>query len=191
MAMNHAAVIRREIASQVLPLLGWSGQVVKARAWSASRLVVCTLDQEEHERRAAAGIPPVTDPLALRCVGAGDPRFLARSPVKIAGAVAVRSRWRSATLNLGGFTAFGSVAAVLPPGQAGRLDVAVEASVEGYGVVAWDGHGEAQLVHHPADPPAIARTWVHRLVEEIVYNQVLLARARQARGGRGAWGCPG
>lgn len=176
----HEGLTCADLTSQVLPLLGWSGHVVVgATAWSTRRFVACTLDQAEHRRRVAEGFPPVTDPLVLRCAGACDPGFLAASPpVRIAGAISVRSTWRSAVANLGGFSAFGSVVAVLPPGQASRLDVAVEAAVEGFGVIAWNRGGHPQLVHHPARAQAAARTWVHRLVEEIVYNEVLQAVGR-------------
>jgi hypothetical protein len=167
-----------EVTRQVLALLGWDGRVVvEARAWSTRRLVACELDQDEHERRVARGLVPVTDPLVLRCAGACDPGFLtARPPVRIAGAIAIRRTWRSAVANVGGFSAFGSRVAVLPPGPAARQDVALEAAVEGLGVIAWEDGGQARLVHHPAPSPAGARTWVHRLVEEIVYNEVLAAR---------------
>lgn len=108
----------RELARQVLPLLGWDGQVVvEARAWSERCLVACALDTEEHARRAAPGLLPVTEPLVLRCALACDPRFRDTGPpVRIAGAIAVRGTWRAAVANLGGFTAFGSVVAVLSAG---------------------------------------------------------------------------
>jgi hypothetical protein len=166
----------RDVIGRVLPLLGWEGfTVVEARAWSTARLVVCVLDDREHERRAANGELPVIDPLLLQCIGAERPEFmLARPPVRIAGAIAVRGTWKSAVRNLAGFGAFGARLAVLPPEQADRLDVAAGAAVEGYGVVAADDDGVVRLAHYPdVRPREGGRTWIHRLVEEIVYDALL------------------
>jgi hypothetical protein len=176
------------LAAGLLPVLGWTGHmVIEARAWSARRLVVCRLNESEHQKREAEGRPPVADPLLLRCVAAEDPGFMhAPSPVEIAGAIAVRKKWPSAVTNLGGFSAFGALAAVLPPAEADRLDVAAGALVEGIGVVACDGDGQVRLVHHPGSAPRTGtRTWVHRLIEEIVYDALL-----RAGGPGGAVGLP-
>jgi hypothetical protein len=176
--LQHDMLAQAELASQVLPLLGWDGNlVVDARAWSTRRLVVCALDQTEHARRTANGLLPITDPFLLRCVGASNPGFMtARPPVRIAGAIAVRNRWSTAVANLGGFTAFGAVAAVLPARQADRLDVAADAAVAGFGVIAQHEDGRQRLVHYPDLRPRVrTRTWVHRLVEEIVYDALLAA----------------
>src|SRR5580704_15655016 len=81
-----------DLAARALPVLGWDGfNLVEARAWSTRRLVACALDPVEHRRRQAEKLLPVADPLLLRCVAAEDPEFmLARPPVQIAGAIAVR-----------------------------------------------------------------------------------------------------
>jgi hypothetical protein len=54
--------------------------------------------------------------------------------------------------------------------------VAAEAPVHGVGVIAADAAGAIQLVHPVGPHSAAVRTWVHRLIEEIVYD-ALLARA--------------
>src|ERR1700722_2510195 len=111
-------------------MLGWDGQTaVEARAWSTPRIVVCSLDEAGHQRRSGAGHLPVTDPLMLRCALSADSGFRdARPPVTISGAIAVRRTWQGATANLGGFSAFGSRVAVLPPKEAVRPDVGLEAA---------------------------------------------------------------
>lgn len=165
--------------AQALDLLGWSAHlVVQARALSESRLVACTWDQPAHDRRAGAGILPVTDPLLLRCA-LREPRFrTAPVPVRITGAIAIRRTWRAAVSNLTGFAAFGALVAVLPDAQARRLEVTAEASVTGIGVI---GAGQARLVQHPdlRRRPGPG-TWVHRLVAEIIYDAALAARAGHA-----------
>jgi hypothetical protein len=165
--------------AQALDLLGWSGHlVVQARALSEPRLVACTWDQPAHDRRAGAGILPVTDPLLLRCA-LSEPRFRAAPvPARITGAIAIRRTWRAAVTNLTGFAAFGALVAVLPDAQAGRLEVTAEASVTGIGVI---GAGQARLVQHPdLRPRPGTGTWVHRLVAEIIYDAALAARAGHA-----------
>ena len=183
---HHRAVAEQEIAERALPVLGWNGYVlVRAQAWSTQRLVACRLDPEEHQRRVSAGLVPVTDPLLLHCIGAENPAFLwAKSPVQIAGAIAVRRTWSGAISNLGGFSAFGGLVAILPASQADRLHVAVGASVEGFGVIALDDEGDVmRLVHHPDVRPRVcSRTWVHRLVEEILYDALLVTSAPMASG---------
>jgi hypothetical protein len=171
-----------EIELRILPLVGWDGQiVVEARAWSATRMVVCSLNEAEHQRRSAVGHPPLADPFMLRCALTSDPGFLdAPRPVTIAGAIAVRRTWESATANLGGFSAFGTLVAVLPPEEARQPNIEIEAAVEGYGVVSWNGQDQTRLVHHPdARPRTDTRTWVHRLVDEIVYNALLTSSRRE------------
>jgi hypothetical protein len=165
--------------AQALDLLGWSGHlVVQARALSEPRLVACTWDQPAHDRRAGAGILPVTDPLLLRCA-LSEPRFRAAPvPARITGAIAIRRTWRAAVSNLTGFAAFGALVAVLPDAQASRLEVTAEASVTGIGVI---GAGQARLVQHPdLRPRPGTGTWVHRLVAEIIYDAALAARAGHA-----------
>lgn len=138
-------------------------------------MVACTLNEAEHQRRSAVGLLPIADPIMLRCVLASDAGFRdAPQPVTIVGAIAARRTWDGATANLGGFSGFGALVAVLPPEEAGRPRVEIEAAVEGYGVVAWDGQDQVWLVHHPDTRPRTAgRTWVHRLVEEILYNSLI------------------
>jgi hypothetical protein len=172
-------ISQSELDLRVLPMLGWDGQTaVEARAWSTTRIVVCSLDEAGHQRRSGAGHLPVTDPLMLRCALSADSGFRdARPPVTISGAIAVRRTWQGATANLGGFSAFGSRVAVLPPEEAVRPDVGLEAALEGYGIIALDGEHQAWIVHHPDTRPRTgARTWVHRLVEEIIYSALLAAR---------------
>lgn len=166
-----------DLAARALPLLGWDGfGIVEARAWSARRLVVCSLDPAEHRRREAEGMLPAVDPILLRCLVAQDPRFMvAPPPVRIAGTIAVRRTWKAAMANLAGFAAFGALAAVLPSEAAGRLDVAAEAPVHGVGVIATDVDGTVRLVHRVGSYTAEARTWVHRLIEEILYDALLTA----------------
>jgi hypothetical protein len=171
-------ISQSELELRVLPMLGWDGQAaVEARAWSTTRLVICSLDEAEHQRRSDAGHLPVTDPLMLRCSLSSDSGFRdAPSPVTITGAIAARRTWQGATANLGGFSAFGSRVAVLPPEEAVRPDVGLEAAVEGYGIIALDGEHRVWVVHHPdTRPHKRIRTWVHRLVEEIIYNALLTA----------------
>ena len=164
-----------DLAVRTLPLLGWDGLgIVEARAWSTRRLVVCVLDPAEHRRRQAEGMFPAADPFLLRSLAAQDPRFvLAPPPVRIVGAIAVRRTWKAAIANLAGFAAFGALAAVVPAGAADRLDVAAEAPVHGIGVIAADAAGTVRLVHRAGVHTAAARTWVHRLIEEIVYDALL------------------
>ncbi len=164
-----------DLAVRALPLLGWDGLgIVEARAWSARRLVVCALDPAEHRRRQTESMLPAADPFLLRCLAAQDPRFvLAPPPVRIVGAIAVRRTWKAAIANLAGFAAFGALAAVLPAGAADRLEVAAEAPVHGIGVIAADPAGTVRLIHRAGAHTADARTWVHRLIEEIVYDALL------------------
>ena len=173
-----------DLAARALSVLGWDGfSLVEARAWSTRRLIVCALDPAEHRHRQAEKLLPVADPLLLRCVAAEDPGFmLARPPVRIAGAIAVRRTWKSAITNLAGFAAFGSLAAVLPSASADRIDVATEAPIQGVGVVAAEQNGTVRLVHHVGAHTIAKRTWVHRLIEEIVYDALLasLSRAEEA-----------
>jgi hypothetical protein len=160
-------------------MLGWDGQAaVEARAWSTTRLVICSLNEAEHQCRSDTRHPPVTDPLMLRCSLSSDPGFRgAPPPVTITGAIAVRRTWQGATANLGGFSAFGSRVAVLPPEEALRPDVGLEAALEGYGIIALDVEHRASVVLHPDTRPRTGtRTWVHRLVEEIIYSALLTAR---------------
>jgi hypothetical protein len=175
-----------DLAARALPVLGWDGfSLVEARAWSTRRLIACALDPVEHRRRQAEKLLPVADPLLLRCVAAEDPEFmLAPPPVQIAGAIAVRRTWKGAIANLAGFAAFGSLAAVLPSASAERTDVATEAPVQGVGVVAAEQSGTVRLVCHASVHTMAKRTWVHRLIEEIVYDAMLnsLSRAEAAIG---------
>ncbi|MFI6325099.1 hypothetical protein ACIBG8_46815 [Nonomuraea sp. NPDC050556] len=165
------------VLSDVLDALGWADhQLVYAPALSAMRLVACQLDEFEHAARQSQGLGPVTDAFLLRCVGAGDPDFLTRpSPVRITGAIAVRRTWTAASGNLGGFVSFGARVAVLPRAVATRPSVAAQAIYHGFGVIAVENPGE--LIHPPACATAGERTWVHRQVEEIIYN-ALLQQAR-------------
>lgn len=161
------------VLAGALDALGWTGcQLVSAPALSVMRLVACQLDEFEHEARLSEGLGPATDAFLLRCIGAGDPGFLGRpSPVRISGAIAVRKTWRAAVGNLGGFVAFGARVAVLPDEVARRHSVRAEAIFHGYGVIA-AGHPSC-LVQTPASAMVAERTWVHRQVEEIVYDALL------------------
>lgn len=160
----------------VLAALGWLAcQVVTARALSTPRVVLCELDEHEHARRQGAGLPPTADALLLHCRAHVDPSFLERpSPVRIHGAVAARASWRSARANLAEFGAFGARIAVLPAEVARRDAVRAEAIYHGFGLVT------AEEPHEVIQPPdtcvSVTRTWVHRLVEEIVYDALLSQR---------------
>ncbi|MET7334217.1 hypothetical protein [Nonomuraea sp. NPDC005650] len=171
------------LAPGVLAALGWQGcQVVTARALSRPRLVLCELDEHEHARRQEAGLPPTADALLLHCRTHVDPSFLERpSPVRIRGAVAARASWRSARANLAEFGAFGARVAVLPARVACRDAVRAEAIYHGFGLVM------AEKPHEVIQPPdtfvSTERTWVHRLVEEIVYDAMLAQRPLNA----GTW----
>ncbi|WP_155341414.1 hypothetical protein [Acrocarpospora corrugata] len=146
--------------------------MVMVRALSALRMVVCELDDPEHARRQDAGLLPTADALLLHCRAHVDPSFLKRpSPIRIRGAVAARASWQSARANLAEFSAFGARVAVLPARIAHRDGVRAEAIYHGFGLVT------AEQPHEVVQPPDIhvdaGRTWVHRLVEEIVYDAVL------------------
>ncbi|MCK2218148.1 hypothetical protein MF672_030810 [Actinomadura sp. ATCC 31491] len=158
---------------QVLEALGWEGwRVVQARALSSRRWVVCELDEAEHEARLRDRLPPAADALLLRCLAHSHPGFLSRpAPVRIQGAIAARRTWVAARNNLGGFVSFGERVALMPTVVARGLPAAVDAACYGFGVVALEEPG--RLVHPPEPVPAQERTWVRRLVEEVVYDAVL------------------
>lgn len=161
---------------EALAMVGWGNyDLVDAEVLGTRQLVACTLDESEHHARVADGRPPVVDPFLFRCVAHEDPAFVTRrSPVHVAGAVAVRRCWTSARRNLGGFRAFGARVAVLPPREARRPGVATEAIVTGFGVLARDAD-QSRLVHHPDVRAVSDRTWVHRLVEEALYDALVTA----------------
>ncbi|GAA1526479.1 hypothetical protein GCM10009678_04930 [Actinomadura kijaniata] len=189
MLMEHAAA-----------LLGWAASPVEVdvlgcRLWVAARLT------EAGQHRLRNGQAAVTDPMTLRFVLATDTDFAAASaPVQIDGALSARRTWHGALTPLGGFVAFGPRVAIVPPAQARSSHLTMLALVEGFGVIAhypavdplaspiprpcgghgWseDGSGgDLQLVH-PPDRRATGRgTWVHRLVEEHLFQAVLDARS--------------
>ncbi|MEV0229320.1 hypothetical protein [Nonomuraea sp. NPDC050786] len=173
----------RSLAPGVLAALGWQGcQVVTARALSTPRVVLCELDEREHARRQESGLPPTADALLLRCRVAVDPAFLERpSPVRIRGAVAARASWRSARANLAEFGAFGARVAVLPARVARQDAVRAEAIYHGFGLVTVEKPHE--VIQSPDTYVSTKRTWVHRLVEEIVYDAVLSRKPLSA----GTW----
>ncbi|MEW1838540.1 hypothetical protein AB0392_11350 [Nonomuraea angiospora] len=180
---TQSALGPHNLAPGVLAALGWQdSQMVTARALSRPRLVLCELDEPEHARRQEAGLPPTADALLLHCRAHVDPSFLERpSPVRIRGAVAARASWRSARANLAEFGVFGARVAVLPAKVARRDAVRAEAIYHGFGLVL------AEKPHEVIQPPdtcvSTKRTWVHRLVEEIVYDAVLTQRSLSA----GTW----
>ncbi|NJP98434.1 hypothetical protein HCN51_54970 [Nonomuraea sp. FMUSA5-5] len=162
------------VLPQVLEVLGWQGRsVLQTKALSSWRWVACELDEAEHEARLREGLPPAADAFLLRCVAHRYPDFLSRpAPVRIEGAIAPRRTWAAAKNNLGGFVAFGERVALVPTAVARSVPVAVDAAYYGFGVVALEE--PYRLVHLP-EPVAVAqeRTWVRRLVEEVVYDAVL------------------
>ncbi|WP_155358888.1 hypothetical protein [Acrocarpospora macrocephala] len=152
--------------------------MVMVRALSTPRMVVCELDDSEHARRQDAGLLPTADALLLHCRAHVEPSFLKRpSPIRIRGAVAARASWQSARANLAEFAAFGARVAVLPARIAHRDGVRAEAIYHGFGLVT------AEQPHEVIQPPdtrvGAGRTWVHRLVEEVVYDAVLSQQAAQ------------
>ncbi|MFB9205026.1 hypothetical protein ACFFV7_27790 [Nonomuraea spiralis] len=161
------------VLPQVLEVLGWQGRrVVQARALSNWRWVACELDEAEHETRLREGLPPAADAILLRCVAHRYPDFLSRpAPVRIEGAIAPRRTWAAARNNLGGFVSFGARVALVPAAVARGLPVAVDAVYYGFGVVALEEPD--RLVHPPEPVAATERTWMKRLVEEVVYDAVL------------------
>ncbi|MGW5156955.1 hypothetical protein ACWEPN_15900 [Nonomuraea wenchangensis] len=161
------------VLPQVLEALGWQGRrVVQARALSSRRWVACELNEAEHETRLREGLPPAADAFLLHCVAHRYPDFLSRpAPVHIEGAIAPRRTWAAARNNLGGFVSFGARVALVPTVVARSLPVAVDAVYYGFGVVALEEPD--RLVHLPEPVPAQERTWVRRLVEEVIYDAVL------------------
>jgi hypothetical protein len=161
-------------AAEACALLNWSGLLVDVTVLGTRLTIAAETDQAEHADRLAGRLFPVADPLLMKCVAHSDPAFLARrSPVRIDGAIAVRRRWSSARSTLGTFTAFGGRVAVLPVDEARRTNVAVEAIVGGCGIIAERSDGDLEIVQHPGARTPQSRSWVHRLVEEIVYDAVL------------------
>lgn len=169
----------RSLPAGALAGLGWQGcQVVTVRALATSRVLVCELDEPEHARRQESGLLPVADALLLRCRAHVDPSFLTRpSPVRICGAVAVRASWKSARANLASFAAFGARVAVLPTKVAHQDAVRADAIYYGFGLVAAEHPQE--MIQAPDTSARGKRTWVHRLVEELVYDAVLSQQTAQ------------
>lgn len=178
---TQPASLAYSLPAGVLAALGWQGcQVVAVRALSTPRVVVCELDASEHARRREAGLVPTSDALLLHCRAHVDPSFLTRpSPVRIRGAVAVRVSWRSARANLAGFAAFGARVAVLPATAALRDAVRAETIYHGFGLVTAEQPHE--VIQAPAACADTERTWVHRLVEELLYDAVLSQQTAQRR----------
>lgn len=166
----------RSLPADALAGLGWQGcQVVTVRALATSRVLVC---EPEHARRQEAGLLPVADALLLRCRVHVDPSFLTRpSPVRICGAVAVRAWWKLARANLASFAAFGARIAVLPAKVARQDAVRADAIYYGFGLAAAEHPQE--MIQAPDTSARGKRTWVHRLVEELVYDAVLSQRTAQ------------
>jgi hypothetical protein len=162
------------MASEVGALLGWSGWPTQACVLGTPPLTVfMALDEREHQRRVIDGLSPVADPIMLRCVANQNPGFMTRpAPIRVDGAVVSRRRWTSARSALGGFVAFGPGLALLPASEACRLSVATNAIFAGFGVAAEQASG-VEIVHQPDTRPVARRTWVHRLVEEILYSAFL------------------
>jgi hypothetical protein len=148
-------------------------------------LVVGAIDCDEHQRRARERRLPVVDPWMFDCVAHADPSFLTRrSPVRIDGAIVARRSWVSARSALGCFAAFGPRVAVLPQAQTRQDRVAASAILHGFGIVA-DHDGDLRVVHYPDETPPQERTWVHRLVEEALYDAFLTSpRIDSTTGGR-------
>jgi len=184
---------RQRLLEGAARLLGWHGRLIEVKVLDLRVHVVGELDVAEHNRRVAESRPPVVDPLLLRCLLAENPEFAARpAPVRVAGALAAAQRWQSALRPLGGFVAFGPRAAVVPAAQACSSRLAMVALVHGFGVIAHDPapfhaatadltfdeevqHEQRRtcrlaIVHHPDLQRPTHRTWVHRLVEEVVYG---------------------
>ncbi|MQY07248.1 hypothetical protein [Actinomadura macrotermitis] len=185
--MEHAAA-----------LLGWPGilaevDLLGCHLWVAARLTEAGQSRLQGEQR------PVTDPLSLRFALATDTAFAkASAPVQIDGALSARRTWRGALAPLGGFVAFGARMAIVPPSQARSSHLQMLALVEGFGVIAHhpqpdppasqthDGQGNGwtrdgsggwlQLVHPPDQRPTGRATWVHRLVEEQIFQALLVSQ---------------
>ncbi len=93
--------------------------------------------------------------------------------------MAVGGSWRSARTNLAGFAAFSARVAVLPARIAYRDAVRAEAIYHGFGLVTDEEPHE--VIQAPDTNVDAGRTWVHRLVEEIVYDAVLSQQTAQRR----------
>ncbi|MEU7894479.1 hypothetical protein AB0B45_16675 [Nonomuraea sp. NPDC049152] len=58
------------VPPDVLAALGWDGRrLIHARVLSAWRLVVCELNEIEHDARLSDGLPPAADPPRERSRG--------------------------------------------------------------------------------------------------------------------------
>jgi hypothetical protein len=173
---------------RVAELLGWSQHVVQAEVLDLLIHVAGQLDLAEHHHRTSQGWPPAADPLLLQCLLAEEPGFAARpAPVRVDGALAGARRWQTALRPLGGFVAFGPRVAVVPADQARSSRLAMVALVHGFGVVAHhpadaetrgseehaSGRDRLEVVHAPDRRPPRHRTWLHRLVEESLYDAFL------------------
>jgi hypothetical protein len=164
---------------RVAALLKWSGTAIPELSLFGDRVcVVASLNASEHERRKATGLGVLTNPWLLELEEGpceGQPAQWLASPVSIAGVLAVRKTWRPALTAAAGFAAFCPRAVVLPPRQAYSRRLSLEAAVRGVGVVARDADGLSVV-----QPPALGavassrRSLVHRLVEETVYERLVI-----------------
>lgn len=156
--------------------VGWDGaQVVDVEVLGTALVVAAIPVAEEVARRRADGIPPVADPWLLRCWGDRDESLISRpSPVRLVGALAIRRQWRTARSAASIFTAFGPRVAAVPADQCGAAAL-IEAAVTGLGIVVSDG-AEISVVASPASPDDRGeRTFVHRVVEEAVWDALCRA----------------
>lgn len=165
----------REPLGEVSAVMGWPRSGVEASITRSPRLFVLgEVDGAEHARRVDEGRLPVADSFLLRCICHDDPGFATRpSPVHVRAVVAVRRQWQSALGAVGDFTAFAPRIIAVPDPQARTDRVTVETITTGVGVISTNVDSPWQLVHPPAPMRVTPRTWVHRWVEESIYDAFL------------------
>lgn len=165
-----------DVISRIAAVMDWPAEGAVASLGDSPVIVMGALNEAEHARRSAAGAVPLAGAFLLRCALAEDPDFrLAPPPVVVRGFVAVRRTWRSAMQSIGTLTAFGPRVAALPVEVAASDEVLAEAIVTGVGVIA-RGPAGWRLVQPPKTVTSDRPTWVHRWMEERVYEAFLTSR---------------
>lgn len=182
--MNNSRVSSDEVISRVAAVMDWPAEGAVADLGDTPVLVMGALDEAEHTFRSEAGALPLADSFLLRCALDTDPDFLlAPPPVAVRGFVAVRLTWQAAAYAIGTMTAFGLRVVALPAEVATSDEVLVEAIVTGVGVIA-RCPGGWWLVQPPTPRESDRSTWVHRWVEELVYDAFLIGRREDTRDGK-------
>jgi len=148
-------------------VLGWSLPAVDVVVLGTKLTVYYQPDPEVLQERRALGIAPCTVPFELKRLLECQGGVWTKQPVSLRGAILARKTWTAAKDQISIFAAFGQQAVVLPKLVAGSDRVWLEAVTSGIGIVGID-HGDATVIHPPDVRSQIARTWIHRLVEEQV-----------------------